>query len=152
MTFTSGSASARLTSVEDRRFRLGSFFEWLAAAVGVGALIWLLSVPVQHLMGPRVEAALVEEPAPVPPGIPGGATIVPVMYLLDGREIRYGDLHTQLMRVVPEKLVTGPVVRGAGLFGERQTRAYTVDGTQFFVVCERVEAGGAMRVTGIYLR
>ncbi len=137
--------------MEDRRFRVGSFFEWIAAAAGAGALVWVLSVPVQRLMGPRVEAALVETPAPVPPGIPADATNVPVMYFLDGREIRHGELHTRLVRLLPEKLLSGPIVRGQGSFGERQTRAYTVDGTRFFVVCERVEAGGPMRVTAIYL-
>ncbi len=102
-------------------------------------------------MGPRVEAALVEEPAAAPPGIPAGATSVPVMYLLDGREIRHGELHTRLVQMLPDELVTGPVARGEGRFGERVTRAYTVDGTRFFVVCERVEPGGPMRVAAIYL-
>ena len=46
--------------MEERRLRIGSFFEWLAAAAGVAGLIWLLSVPVQRLIGPRVDAALVE--------------------------------------------------------------------------------------------
>jgi hypothetical protein len=137
--------------VEDRRFRAWSFFEWLVAAVGVAAFAWLLSVPVQRLMGPRVEAALAEDSASVPAGIPAGATNVPVMYFVDGREIRHGELHTRLVQVLPDKLATGPVVRSTGPFGERRTRAYTVDGTEFFVVCEAVEAGGAMRVTGIYL-
>ncbi len=137
--------------MEDRRFRVGSFFEWIAAAAGVGALVWMVSVPVQRLMGPRVEAALADVPPSVPPGIPTGATSVPVMYFLDGRQIRHGELHTRLLRLLPEKLLTSPVVRGTGDFGDRQTRAYSVDGTRFFVVCERVEAGGPMRVTAIYL-
>ena len=151
MTFTSGARGARLADVEDRRFRIGSFFEWLAAAVGAGAVVWVLSVPVQRLIGPQVEAALVDEPAMAPPGVPAAATKVPVMYLLDGREIRHGELHTRLSQKLPDQLVTGPVVRGQGLFGERQTRGYTVDGTRFYVVCERIEAGGPMRVTAIYL-
>jgi hypothetical protein len=151
MTFTADGPGARLAHVEHRRFRVGAFFEWLAAALGVAALVWLLSVPVQRLVGPRVEAALVEEPAPVPPGVPAGATNVPVMYLLDGREIRQGELHTRLIKLLPDKLSTGPPIRAVATFGERQTRGYRVDGTEFYVVCERVEAGGPMRVSAIYL-
>jgi hypothetical protein len=137
--------------VENRRLRVGSFFEWLAAVVGVAAFAWVLSVPVQRLIGPRVQAGLVEEPAPLPPGVPSGATHVPVMYLLDGREIRHGELQSRVSQMLPDTLTTAPVVRGAGMFGERHTRAYRVDGTRFFVVCERMEAGGPMRVTAIYL-
>jgi hypothetical protein len=137
--------------VEDRRLRVGSFFEWLAAAVGVVVFAGLLSVPVQRLIGPRVQAALVDQPAPLPPGIPPGATHVPVMYLLDGREIRHGELQSRVSQMLPDTLITAAVVRGAGMFGDRHTRAYTVDGTRFFVVCERMEAGGPMRITAIYL-
>jgi hypothetical protein len=102
-------------------------------------------------MGPRVEAALVDQQPAAPPGIPAGATSVPVMYLLDGRAIRHGEPHTRLQQTLPDELMTGPVTRGQGPFGERQTRAYTVGGTRFFVVCERTEPGGPMRVSAIYL-
>ena len=128
--------------MEERRFRVGSFFEWLAAALGVGALIWVVSVPVQRLMGPGVEAAPGEEPSAAPAGIPPGATSVPVMFLLDGREIRHGELHTRLRQMLPDELVTGPVIRGEGPNGERQTRAYMVDGARFYVVCERASRAG----------
>ena len=137
--------------MEERRFRVGSFFEWLAAALGVGILMWVVSVPVQRLIGPGVEAAPVEEPSAAPPGIPSGATSVPVMYLLDGRQIRHGELHTRLRQLVPDELLIGPVIRGQGPYGERQTRAYMVDGARFFVVCERALPGGPMRVAAIYL-
>lgn len=137
--------------MEERRFRVSSLFEWLAAAFGVGALVWVISVPVQRVIGPGVEAAPVEEPSAAPAGIPPGATSVPVMYLLDGRQIRHGELHTRLRQLLPDELLTGPVVRGEGLYGERQTRAYIVDGARFFVVCERAVPGGPMRVAAIYL-
>ena len=149
MTFTSGSRDARLADVEERRLRIGSFFEWLAAAVGAGAVVWVSSVPAQRLMGPHVEAAPVEASPAAPPGVPAGATSVPVMYLLDGRVIRQGELHTRLVQILPDE--NGPIARSEGPLGERVTRAYTVDGTRFFVVCERVEPGGPMRVTSIYL-
>jgi hypothetical protein len=137
--------------VEERRLRIASLFEWVAAAVGVAGVIWLLSVPVQRLIGPRVEAALVDTPTPLPAGIPPGTTSVPVMLLVDGREIRHGELHTRLTQVLPDRLLNGPVLRTPGDHGERQTRTYVVDGTKFYVVCERTEKGGPMRVTGIYL-
>ena len=137
--------------MEERRFRVGSFFEWVAAALGVAGVLWMLSVPVQRVIGPRVEAALVDAPAALPPGVPAGAANVPVMLLLDGREIRVGELHTRLLQRLPDKLTSGPVQRTAGEHGERQTRTYVVNGTKFFVVCDRPEAGGPLRISGIYL-
>jgi hypothetical protein len=138
--------------VDERRFRIGSVFEWTAAALGVALLMWMLLVPVQRLLGPGVEAAKVDTHAALPPGVGPGATSVPVMLLLDGREIRQGDLHTRLLQVLPEKLVSAPILRSAGEYGERQTRTYLLTGTKFYVVCERSEPGGPMRVSGIYLQ
>ena len=151
LTFTSSATGARLAPVEERRLRIGSLFEWFAAALGVAGVIWLLSVPVQRMIGPRVEAALMDTPTASPAGIPAGATNVPVMLLLDGREIRHGELHTRLTQVLPDRLLSGPVVRSPGDHGERQTRTYVVQGNRFYVVCERFETGGPMRLAGIYL-
>ena len=137
--------------MEERPLRVGSFFEWLAAAAGVGALIWLLSVPVQRLIGPRVDAALVDVPTTLPPGVPAGAMNVPGIMLLDGREIRTGDLQSRVTSMLPENAAQGPTLASAGEFGERRTRTYVVDGTRFFVVCERLERGGPMRVSGVFL-
>lgn len=132
--------------------RVGSFvFEWLVAAAGVLALIWVLSVPVQRVLGPRVDAAPVDVSSSLPPGVPAGATAVPVMILLDGREIRAGDLHTRLDTLLPDAVADGPAHVSRGEFGERHTRAYLVDGTRFYVVCERVQRNGPVRVAGVYL-
>ena len=138
-------------AVEERRVRIGSLFEWLAAALGVIGLIWLLSVPVQRVLGPRVEAALVDTPAALPPGVTPGASSVPVILLLDGREIRNGDLMTRLTQILPDRYMSAPILRSTTDVGERQTRTYVVDGTRFYVVCERRDRGGPLRVTGIYL-
>jgi hypothetical protein len=73
------------------------------------------------------------------------------MMLLDGREIRHGDLHSRLVQLLPEKLVDGPILRSTGEFGERHTRTYLANGMRFYVVCERREPGGPLRVSGIYL-
>ena len=136
--------------MEERRFRVGSFFEWIAAAAGVALLVWLVSVPVQRLIGPRVEASI-DALAPLPPGVPGGATSVPVVLLLDGREIKHGELHSRLVQLLPDRLLDGPVVRSTGQLGERHTRAYTVNGMKLYVVCERNAPSGPFRVAGIYL-
>ena len=136
--------------MEERRFRVGSFFEWMVAAFGVALIVWVLSVPLQRALGPRVEAA-VDAPTALPPGIPAGATPVPVMYLLDGRELRHGELHTRLVQTLPDRFLSGPIVRGNAEHGERHTRSYVVDGTRFFVVCERTEPNGPFRIAGIYL-
>ena len=137
--------------MEERHFRVGSFFEWIAAAGGVAVLVWLISVPVQRVIGPRVEASLIDAPAPLPPGVPAGATNVPVLLMLDGRELRHGELHSRLTQMLPDKLLDGPIVRSTADFGERHTRAFVVNGMKFYVVCERAEAGGPLRVAGIYL-
>ena len=137
--------------MEERRLRIASFFEWLAAGAAVIALVWLLSVPVQRVLGPRVDAALVDVPTSLPPGIPAGATSVPVLMLLDGREVRTGALQTRFNAVVPERFADGPAHASTAEFGERRTRAYTVQGTRFYVVFERLERSGPMRVAAVYL-
>ena len=137
--------------MEERPLRIVSFVEWVTAVIAGVALIWLISVPVERMLGPRVEAALGDAPAALPPGVPAGATSVPVMLLLDGREIRHGELHTRLHQVLPEKRANGQVHRSNGEFGERHTRSYLVDGVKFYVVCERLERGGPLRVSGVYL-
>jgi hypothetical protein len=137
--------------VEERRLRIGSVFEWLAAAAGVLLLVWVISVPIQRALGPQVEAALIDTPTVLPPGVPVDATSVPLILLLDGREIRQGDLMSQIDAVLPASLADGPPLVSNGEFGERQTRPYTADSVHFYVVCERLEAGGPMRVSGIYI-
>jgi hypothetical protein len=137
--------------VEERRLRVGSLFEWLAAALALAVLVWLVYTPIQRVLGPRVEASLVDVPVARPPGVPAGATSMPVMLLLEGREIRVGLPHNRLVQILPDSLATAPILRSNAEFGERHTRTYMVDGRKFYVVCERREPGGALRVAGIYL-
>jgi hypothetical protein len=139
--------------VDERWFRVGAIFEWMAAAVAVLLLLWLVSVPVQRVLGSGVQAAIAEvDPSKdTPPGVPAGATLVPVMLLLDGREVRQGDLHARLDVVLPPRLADGPPVVSAGQFGDRHTRTYRINGSYVYVVCERVEPNGQMKVAGIYL-
>ena len=137
--------------MEERRFRIAPWLvEWLAAALAVVGLVWIISGSVQRVLGPRVEASLVDHKN-VPPGVPAGATVVPVMLLPDGRELRQGDLHARLEEVLPSRLATGPPQMSEGAFGARSTRSYEFSGAKFFVVCERHEPNGPMKVSGIYL-
>jgi hypothetical protein len=136
--------------VEERRLRIApSLLEWLAAALAVVGLVWIISGPVQRMLGPRVEASLVDQKS-LPPGVPAGATVVPVMLLSDGRELRQGDVHARLEELLPTRLASTPHV-SEGLFGARHTRMYTLAGAKFYVVCEKTEPNGQMKVSGIYL-
>jgi hypothetical protein len=137
--------------VEERRLRIApSVFEWLAAALAVGGLLWVLAGPVHRLLGRHAEASIVSSKA-LPPGVPSGATIVPVMLLPDGGELRQGDVHARLEEVLPTSLAQGPPHVSHGEFGDRHTRTYALNGSKFYVVCERAERNGPMRVSGIYL-
>jgi hypothetical protein len=138
-------------AVEERQFRIApSLFEWFAAALGVVGLAWVISVPVQRMLGPHVEISIVNTRA-LPPGVPTDATIVPVMLLPDGAELRLGDPVSRLEQVLPTRLAEGPPQVSHGEFGDRHTRTYVLSGSKFYVVCERSERDGPMKVSGIYL-
>ena len=139
--------------MDARRIGLTALIEWAAAALCVLALIWIISVPVQRLLGPNVQAAIADDEvsSEMPRGIPAGAAIVPVMLMLDGREIRQGDLHTKLDDILPARYADGPRETSQARFGERHARRYRVHGVRFYVVCERIEPNGQMKVSGIYL-
>ncbi len=138
--------------VSQRRLVLGAIVEWAAAIACVLGLIWVISVPVQRLTGPRVEAALVDVADRLPPGVPAGAAMVPVLLLLDGRSIRVGDLESKVKAVLPERLADGPPLLSTGDFGERRLRAYLVNGTRVHVLFDRAERGEPLKVSGLYVR
>ena len=138
--------------MDERPLRVGSVFEWVAAAIAVLGLLWLASAPLQRFVGRGVEAAITDVgESASPPGVPNGAVNVPVILLRDGRELRQGDLHSRIATVLPEKYADGPPIVSAMEWGERHTRAYRVDGAHFYIVCERLERGGSMKIAGIYL-
>ena len=147
----SGGADVRLSDVDDRRVRVIELIEWIAAAAGVVLLVWLISVPMQRALGPGVEASLVDIAPVHPAGVPLTARSIPVMLLRDGREIRHGDLRARLESLLPDRFAEGPPLTSNGEFGERHTREYQLEGTRFYIVCERLEPSGPMRVSGIYL-
>jgi hypothetical protein len=139
--------------VDERWSGIRALVEWLAAAAAVALVLWMVWMPVQRAIGPRLQAAI---PAAylvqsTPPGVPASATMVPVLLLEDGREVRQGDLRSQLDAVISPALGEGPPVVSSAQFGERHTRAYRIDGVQIYIVCEPSEPDGPMRVAGIYL-
>lgn len=138
--------------MEERRLRIGSLFEWLAAALVAALILWVVSGPVQRLLGPGVQAAIVEVDLTktTPAGVPAGALLVPVL-LMDGKEVRQGDLQSKLDAVLPTKFAEGQAVVTRAQYGDRITRAYVVHGARFFVVSERMELNGPLKVAGIYL-
>jgi hypothetical protein len=139
--------------VADRWFRVGAIVEWLAAAGAVALAVWTVSGPVQRAVGRGMQTVIAEVDINenVPPGVPAGAMLVPVMLLLDGQEVRLGDLHTRLESVLPPRFADGPPVVSSTQAGERHTRAYTINSTRVYIVCERSEPGSPMRVSGIFL-
>jgi hypothetical protein len=119
----------------------------------VAAVLWIISVPVHRVVGPSVQAAIAEVDVGnnTPPGVPAGAAIVPVLLMVDGSEIRHGDLRNKVDQILPPQMAAGPAVISSSPFGERHTRMYVVNGAKFYVVCERMERNGQMKVSGIYL-
>jgi hypothetical protein len=136
--------------MDGRRIRLMACVEWMMAALAVVAIAALTSGPVQRMIGPRLGAALAHT-VDHPVGIPPRAILVPVMLLLDGREIRRGDLHSRLEELLANDGAAGPLHVSRARSGDRHTRPYNVSGTRFYVVCERSEPNGQFKVAGIYL-
>jgi hypothetical protein len=129
---------------------LRSVVEWgIAAAVLLG-LGWF-SFDIARTWIARTAEPEVGAIVGVPAGVPPGATSVPLLMLLDGREIRTGMTQADLNAVLGAKRAVGEPHRSEGAHGERVTRAYVESGTRFFITIERAEAGGPMRVAGIYL-
>jgi hypothetical protein len=136
--------------VEERRFHVVSLVEWAIAALGMVALVWMVSLPVKRLTSPREERALAPADR-LPPGVPAGAVGVPVLLLIDGREIHLGDQDAMVRTLLPDALAAGPPHVSASEFGERLTRAYRLDGSRFFIVFERLQPDGPMLVSGVYV-
>lgn len=129
---------------------LRSVIEWGVAATVLAGLGWFSSDIARSWIARRSEPA-VEVISGVPPGVPTGATSVPLLLLLDGREIKTGMTQTELRKVVGARLAVGEPHLSDGEVGERITQAYDDRGTRFYITTERTEPNGVMRVTGIYL-
>ncbi len=99
----------------------------------------------------RTPSAVSVEANEVPEGVPSSAQRVPLLILLDGTTLRVGDAQVDMHARLGEAPGDQPPRVSRGPFGDRLTREYERQGTQFFVVCERTEPGGPVRVSRIYL-
>lgn len=135
-----------------RRVRLGWAFEWVVAASFLVATVGVVSLIVRELRTPPAGASVQTGVAPsLPSGIPARAISVPVLLLLDGRELRVGETLDAVSRRLGTPPDAGPPIVDHGPLGDRLTRHYDVQGTRFTVVFEPFERGGVLRVAGIYL-
>lgn len=137
------------------RARLGSALEWLVAAAFLLATIAVASLIVRELRtAPRATNPLAQElqGTAIPSAVPARAISVPVLLLLDGREVRVGDTVDSVSRSLGRAAEIGTQTVDRGALGERLTRFYEHNGTRFVLVFEPFERNGTLRVAGIYLQ
>jgi hypothetical protein len=136
------------------RARLGSALEWVVAALFLVATIGVALLIVRELrVAPPGVAQAAPEPAPVvPAAVPARAVSVPVLLLLDGKEVRVGDSVDAVARTLGRSAEVGRQQVDRGALGDRLTRFYEHSGTRFVLVFEPFERNGTLRVAGIYLQ
>ena len=135
------------------RARLGSALEWLIAAAFLLATVAVATLIVRELRtSPRAAAAPQPAVSSLPPGIPTRAISVPVLLLLDGKEVRVGQSVDEVARVLGRAAEVGRQLADRGALGERLTRFYDHNGTRFVIVFEPFERNGGLRVAAIYLQ
>ena len=135
------------------RVRLGSALEWLIAAAFLLATVAVATLIVRELRTAPRAAGPVTGPAAVslPAGIPSRAISVPVLLLLDGKDVRVGQSVDHVSRVLGRSAEVGRQLADRGALGERLTRFYEHNRTRFVLVFEPFERNGELRVAGIYL-
>ena len=135
------------------RIRVGSAFEWLVAALFLVATLAVATLIVRELRmasGPVAQVFPASVSA-VPAGVPPRAISVPVLLLLDGRQIRVGDSAEDVAQALGRGAEVGRQLADRGALGERLTRFYEHRGTRFVLVFEPFERNGERRVSAIYL-
>lgn len=138
------------------RPRLGPVLEWLIAAAFLLATLAVGSLIVQELRAARAVAVTPVQQAPesssLPPSIPARAISVPVLLLLDGKQLRLGDTLEQVSGLLGRAAELGKQEVSRAALGERLTRHYDHAGTRFILVFEPFEQNGGPRVAGIYIQ
>ena len=135
------------------RARLGSAIEWLIAAAFLLATVAVATLIVRELRtSPPAAAAPQPAVSSLPQGIPTRAISVPVLLLLDGKQVRVGQSVDEVARVLGRAAEVGRQMADRGALGERLTRFYDHNGTRFVIVFEPFERNGGLRVAGIYLQ
>jgi hypothetical protein len=135
-------------------FRFAPALEWVVAAAFLAATFGVISLIVRELrMSPAPPAQVIASmPAALPAAVPARAISVPVLLLVDGRQVKVGDTVEQVAAVLGRAAETGTQVVDRGAVGERLTRFYELGGTRFVLVFEPFERSGQMRVAAIYLQ
>jgi len=136
-------------------FRFAPALEWLVAAGFLVATLAVVSLIVRELRTSPVPAApqiMAAMPASLPAAVPARAISVPVLLLLDGRQVKVGDTVEQVAALLGRAAETGTQVVDRGAVGERLTRFYEIQGTRFLLVFEPFERSGELRVAAIYLQ
>ncbi len=130
-----------------------SALEWVIAAAFllisllIGSFVWhehsVLTASVASISGDQVTR--------LPSGLPVRAISVPVLLLLDGKEVRLGDTATHVAALLGRAAEVGKQHVDHGPLGQRFTRFYEHSSTRFLLAFEPVERNGEPRVSWIYL-
>jgi hypothetical protein len=136
------------------RVRFAPALEWLVAAAFLLATLGVASLILRELRTAPVLAPPKPMAAPValPAAVPARAVSVPVLLLLDGRQVRVGDSVDRVAQTLGRSAEVGSQVVDRGALGDRLTRFYEHQGTRFLLVFEPFERQGELRVAGIYLQ
>jgi hypothetical protein len=136
------------------RFRLAPVFEWVVAALFLGATVVVGSMILRQLTPtPSVRPVPAARPvvASIPGAVPPRAVSVPVLPFLDGKEIRIGETVSTVAARLGRAAESGRQEVDRGSLGERLTRFYEYAGSRFILVFEPFERNGEVRVAAIYL-
>ncbi len=136
------------------RFRLAPVFEWVVAALFLGATVVVGSMILRQLAPtPSVRPVPAARPvvASIPSAVPPRAVSVPVLPFLDGKEIRIGETVSVVAARLGRAAESGRQEVDRGSLGERLTRFYEYAGSRFILVFEPFERNGEARVAAIYL-
>ena len=137
------------------RVRLGSALEWFVAALFLVATLAVAALIVREMRvaAPAAVAQAAPEPSTyaIPSAVPARAISVPVLLLLDGKQVKVGDTAETVASTLGRNAEVGRQLVDRGALGERLTRFYEHDGTRFVLVFEPFERNGSPRVAGIYL-
>ena len=137
------------------RSRLASALEWVVAALFLSATIAVASLLVRDLRDQSLRTLPAPTPRPfaanVPPSIPERALSVPVLPLVDGKEVRIGDTVPAVAARLGRAAESGRQEVDRGSLGERLTRFYDSSGARFILVFEPFEPDGEARLAAIYL-
>lgn len=138
--------------------RFAPVVEWLIAAAFLVATIAVASLVIRELTAPSRAQVSVPPGAArplvssIPAAVPARAVSVPVLPLLDGKEIRVGETVSVVAARLGRSAEVGRQEIDRGSLGERMTRFYDYGGVRFIVVFEPFERNGEPRVAAIYLQ